>query len=84
MVRELIEPTAFLEIFVDTPLAECMRRDPKGLYAKAKAGRIENFTGIDSPYESPEAPELRLTTVGAPSEDAAERIIDVLRRHRII
>ncbi|MBV8737697.1 MAG: sulfate adenylyltransferase subunit CysN, partial [Alphaproteobacteria bacterium] len=60
MVRELIEPTTFLEIFVDTPIAECIRRDPKGLYAKARAGRIENFTGIDSPYEPPEAPELRL------------------------
>lgn len=84
MVREMIHPTAFLEIFVDTPIAECMRRDPKGLYAKARAGRIENFTGIDSPYEEPEAPELRLTTIGATSEQAAAHIIDLLRHQRII
>lgn len=84
MVRELIEPTAFLEIFVDTPITECIRRDPKGLYAKARAGRIENFTGIDSPYEPPEAPELRLVTVGIPPEDAAAQIIDALRWRRII
>jgi bifunctional enzyme CysN/CysC len=84
MVRELIEPTAFLEIFVDTPLAECIRRDPKGLYARAKAGRIGNFTGLDSPYEEPEAPELRLTTLGVSSEEAAEQIVDALRGRRII
>jgi bifunctional enzyme CysN/CysC len=84
MVRELTGPTAFLEIFVDTPIAECIRRDPKGLYAKAQAGQIEHFTGLDSPYEAPEAPELRLTTVGAMPEDAARQIIDELRRRRII
>jgi bifunctional enzyme CysN/CysC len=84
MLRELIEPTAFLEIFVDTPIAECIRRDPKGLYARAKAGRIEHFTGLDSPYEEPEAPELRLATLGASPEEAAEQIIDTLRRRRII
>ena len=84
MVRELIEPGVFLEIFVDTPIAECMRRDPKGLYAKARAGRIGNFTGLDSPYEEPESPELRLATLGAAPEGAAERIIDALRRREII
>jgi bifunctional enzyme CysN/CysC len=84
MVRELTGPTPFLEVFVDTPLEECIRRDPKGLYAKAKAGRIEHFTGIDSPYETPEAPELRLTTVEAGPEDAAEKIIEALRQRRII
>jgi bifunctional enzyme CysN/CysC len=84
MVRELTAPAAFLEIFVDTPLDECMRRDPKGLYAKAKAGRIEHFTGLASPYEAPEAPEIRLTTVGATPEAAAERILDELRRRDII
>jgi bifunctional enzyme CysN/CysC len=83
MVRELTGPTEFLEIFVDTPIEECIRRDPKGLYAKAKAGGIEHFTGVDSPYEAPEAPELRLTTVGA-AEEAAAQIIDDLRRRRII
>ncbi len=84
MVRELIEPTEFLEIFVDAPLEECIRRDPKGLYAKATAGRIENFTGIGSPYEPPEAAELRLDTVSSTPEDAAARILDALRQRRII
>jgi len=84
MVRELTAPTAFLEIFVDTPLDECMRRDPKGLYAKAKAGRIPHFTGLDSPYETPESPELRLTTVGTTPESVVEHILDELRRRNII
>jgi bifunctional enzyme CysN/CysC len=84
MVRELIEPTAFFEIFVDTPIDECIRRDPKGLYAKARAGRIENFTGVDSPYEAPDAPELRLGTLDIPPEDAAAQISEALRRRRII
>ena len=55
MVRELVGGEEFIEVFVDTPIEECMRRDPKGLYARAKAGQIKNFTGIDSPYEAPEA-----------------------------
>jgi bifunctional enzyme CysN/CysC len=84
MVRELIEPVAFFEIFVDTPIAECIRRDPKGLYARAKAGQIPNFTGLGSPYEEPEGPELRLTTVDAPPEAAAREVIDALRRCHVI
>jgi bifunctional enzyme CysN/CysC len=84
MVRELTSPTAFLEIFVDTPLDECMRRDPKGLYAKAKAGRLEHFTGLDSPYETPEAPEMHLTTIGATPEDVAENVLAELQRRNII
>ena len=84
MVRELTAPTAFLEIFVDTPLDECMRRNPKGLYAKAKAGRIPHFTGLDSPYETPESPELRLTTMGTTPESVVEHILDELRRRNII
>jgi bifunctional enzyme CysN/CysC len=84
MVRELTAPAAFVEIFVDTPLDECIRRDPKGLYAKAKLGRIENFTGINSPYEPPEAPEMRVTTIGTTAEEAAAQIIDELRRRGII
>ena len=84
MVRELTAPAAFLEIYVDTPLEECIRRDPKGLYAKAKAGRIEHFTGLDSPYEPPAAPELHLATAGATAEEEAERIVEELRRRRII
>jgi bifunctional enzyme CysN/CysC len=84
MVRELAVPAAFLEIFVDTPLDECVRRDPKGLYAKAKAGRIPHFTGLDSPYEPPEAPELHLATTGNTPEEEAERIVEELHRRRII
>jgi bifunctional enzyme CysN/CysC len=84
MVRELTAPIAFFEIFVDTPLDECIRRDPKGLYAKAKDGRIENFTGLDSAYEPPDSPEIRIVTVGATPEAAAEHIIEELRRREII
>jgi bifunctional enzyme CysN/CysC len=84
MVRELTAPTAFLEIFVDTPLEECIRRDPKGLYAKAKAGRLEHFTGLDSPYEQPEAPEIHVTTIGKTPESIAERVLDELHNREII
>jgi bifunctional enzyme CysN/CysC len=84
MVRELIIPTAFLEIFVDTPLDECIRRDPKGLYAKAKAGRLEHFTGLDSPYEIPEDPEIHVATICLTAENLAERIIEELRHRNII
>ena len=68
----------FLEVFVDTPLAVAEGRDVKGLSAKARAGKIPNFTGIDSPYESPEAPELRLDTVAETSEALAERVVERL------
>jgi bifunctional enzyme CysN/CysC len=64
MARELMEEGEFIEIFVDTPLDECARRDPKGLYEKALAGKIANFTGISSPYEPPDDPELHLRTIG--------------------
>jgi bifunctional enzyme CysN/CysC len=84
MVRELTAPTAFLEIFVDTPLEECIRRDPKGLYAKARAGRLEHFTGLDSPYEEPEAPEIHVTTIGVTPESIAELVLDELREREII
>jgi len=69
MARCLFAPGAFVEVFVDTPLAECERRDPKGLYAKARSGVLKNFTGIDSPYEAPLAPEFRLQGV-APGRSA--------------
>jgi bifunctional enzyme CysN/CysC len=80
----LAAPAAFLEVFVDTPLDECIRRDPKGLYAKAKAGRLEHFTGLDSPYEVPDAPEIRVTTIGVTPQTVAERILDELRDRKII
>lgn len=79
MVRELLEPGEFLEIFVDTPIEECMRRDPKGLYAKARSGAIPNFTGLDSPYEPPEEPEITLRTVGTTPEALAEEVLRQLR-----
>jgi bifunctional enzyme CysN/CysC len=84
MVRELIAPAAFFEVFVDTPLAECIRRDPKGLYAKARSGRLENFTGLDSPYEPPEAPEITVVTVGVTPEATAEQVLKRLRDRKII
>jgi bifunctional enzyme CysN/CysC len=84
MVRELTQPTDFIEIFVDTSLEECIRRDPKGLYAKAKAGRLEHFTGLDSPYETPEAPELHVTTMGTTPESVVEHVLEELRRRNII
>ena len=84
MVRELTAPAAFLEIFVDTPLDECIRRDPKGLYAKAKAGRLEHFTGLNSPYEVPEAPEIRVKTIGVAPQTIGEHILDELRDRKII
>src|SRR5262249_12499914 len=75
VVRELVEDGEFIEIFVDTPLEECRRRDPKGLYARAAEGKIKNFTGIDSPYEEPENPEIVVNTSGdTTAESAARRI----------
>ena len=68
---------AFYEIFMDTPLEDCERRDPKGLYAKARAGEITHFTGIDSPYQRPKDPDLRLTTEHTPDE-LAQQVIDLL------
>jgi bifunctional enzyme CysN/CysC len=75
MVRAMLPPGEFIEVFVDTPLAEAERRDTKGLYAKARAGELANFTGIDSPYEAPEAPELRIDTAEMSAEAAAEMIV---------
>ena len=79
MARELVEDGEFIEIFVDTPLAECERRDPKGLYRKARAGEIANFTGIDSAYEPPENAEIVLRTVERSVEELSDEVIDHLR-----
>lgn len=79
MVRELVEEGEFIEVFVDTPLEVCMERDPKGLYKKAQAGEIKNFTGFDSPYEAPEAPEIRVDTTSISAEEAAEQVIAKLK-----
>jgi bifunctional enzyme CysN/CysC len=84
MVRNSVADGEFIEVFVDTPIDECMRRDPKGLYAKAKAGTIKNFTGVDAPYEMPEAPEVHLWTVSESPEQLAEAIVADLVRRAII
>ncbi|UNK50701.1 sulfate adenylyltransferase subunit CysN [Lysobacter sp. S4-A87] len=78
MARELFAPGEFVEVFIDTPLAVAEERDVKGLYAKARAGQLRNFTGIDSPYEVPEAAELKLDTVSDNAEHLAQRVIDYL------
>jgi bifunctional enzyme CysN/CysC len=75
LARELFEDGEFIEVFVDTPLEEAERRDVKGLYAKARAGKIPNFTGIDSPYEVPEAAELQLRTLDESPEALAELVV---------
>lgn len=79
-VRDLMEDGEFLEVFVDTPVEICEQRDPKGLYAKARAGEIPNFTGISDPYESPENPELVIETASSTPEEAANAIIDMLQK----
>ncbi|HEV2365426.1 MAG TPA: sulfate adenylyltransferase subunit CysN [Caulobacteraceae bacterium] len=78
MARGLMVDGEFLEVFVDTPLAVAEARDVKGLYAKARSGALKNFTGIDSPYEAPEAPEIHIDTTALTAAEAAERIIDRL------
>jgi bifunctional enzyme CysN/CysC len=84
MIRELVELDEFVEIFVDTPLEDCMRRDPKGLYAKARTGQLKNFTGIDAPYEAPDNPEVRLLTVGREPEALAETVLRALADRKIV
>ncbi|MGA2343713.1 MAG: sulfate adenylyltransferase subunit CysN [Steroidobacteraceae bacterium] len=78
MVRDMIPHGEFIEVFVDTPLAEAERRDVKGLYKKARAGALANFTGIDSPYEAPSAPEIRIDTTRMTPSEAADLIVDHL------
>ena len=82
--RELVQADEFLEVFIDTPLEVCMARDPKGLYKRAKAGEIKNFTGIDSPYEPPETPEIHVRTVNVSPDDAADQIVARLRGVKVI
>ena len=81
MVRDLLEPGEFIEVFVDTPLDVAEDRDVKGLYKKARAGAITNFTGIDSPYEPPEHAEVSVDTTSLSAEEAAEQVLDYLKSH---
>lgn len=83
MVRDLLEPGQFIEVFVDTPLAVCEARDPKGLYRKARAGELRNFTGIDSVYEAPDSPEIQLDGEQLVTKLAAQ-LLDLLRDRDII
>ncbi|MDR6626048.1 sulfate adenylyltransferase subunit CysN [Caulobacter segnis] len=75
LARDILEPGEFIEVFVDTPLAVAEARDVKGLYKKARSGQLKNFTGVDSPYEAPESPELRIDTTAIDPVEAAERIV---------
>jgi bifunctional enzyme CysN/CysC len=84
MARALVAEGEFIEIFVDTPLGVAEQRDPKGLYKKARRGDLKNFTGIDSPYEGPESPELRIDTTVGSAEEAAETIVAYLRRRGVL
>ncbi len=84
MVRDLFESNEFIEVFVDTSLEECENRDPKGMYKKARQGHIKHFTGIDSPYERPENPELHLNGDTQSPDQLAEKVIDYLRQNNFI
>jgi bifunctional enzyme CysN/CysC len=81
MVRGLVEQEEFVEVFVDVPLQECIKRDPKGLYKKALAGELQNFTGVTSPYQAPEAWEIRIDGMKDSAEAAAEQITAWLLEH---
>ena len=82
--RSLVEKDEFIEVFVDTPLKVCEQRDPKGLYKKAKEGKIKNFTGIDSPYEPPDAPEIHIRTERLTVQESVERIMRYLKEKGIL
>ena len=79
LARSLLEEGEFIEIHVDTPLDVAESRDVKGLYRKARRGELNNFTGVDSPYEAPEAPELRINTVETSADQAADQVIEQMR-----
>jgi len=84
MVRSLVGPEEFVEVFVDTPIADCIERDPKGLYAKAQAGQLKNFTGVDAPYEPPENPEIHLNTIGQSPEQLSEIVMAALVDRQVV
>ncbi len=81
MVRELFKEDEFIEIYINTPLSECEKRDPKGLYQKSRDGLIKDFTGIDSPYEAPKIPEITINNFDISINDAADQVIVYLQRH---
>ena len=83
-IRGLMGEGEFVEVFVDTPLEICEARDPKGLYKKARAGEISNFTGLDAPYEAPENPEVHLLTENLTIDEAAAQVIRYLEQQNIL
>jgi adenylyl-sulfate kinase len=83
-IRGLMGKGEFVEVFVDTPLEICEARDPKGLYKKARAGEISDFTGLDAPYEAPENPEVHLLTADLSVDEAASQVIHYLEQRNII
>ena len=83
-MRALCGEGRFFEVYVDTPLAICESRDPKGLYRKARTGEIQNMTGIQAPYEAPLTPELHLHTEGASIDECAEQVINMLEEGGIL
>jgi len=83
-VRALMPAGEFVEVFIDCPVEVCEQRDVKGLYKKARAGEIKEFTGISAPYEAPEKPELTINTAGQSVEESAKQIVAHLERHRVI
>ena len=78
VVRDMLKEGEFIEVFIDTPISECEKRDPKGLYKKARAGEIKDFTGIDSPYEAPENAEIVIKNIDVSIDDAANEVIEFL------
>ncbi|MGA9278753.1 sulfate adenylyltransferase subunit CysN [Ilumatobacter sp.] len=84
LARDRVDADEFIEVHVDAPVAVAEERDPKGLYAKARRGELSNFTGIDSPYEAPESPDVRIDTANVAAEDAANMVIDAMRTRGII
>ncbi|HEH9419685.1 TPA: adenylyl-sulfate kinase [Aeromonas sobria] len=84
LVRNLLGADEFVEVFVDAPLAICEERDPKGLYKKARAGEITNFTGIDSAYEAPEQPEIHLLNAGKPVAALVDELLTALRQRNYL
>lgn len=84
MVKDLVNSFEFIEIYMDTPIEECERRDPKGLYKKARKGEIKNFTGIDSDYEVPENPDVVVNTVEDSIQECANEVVKYLQANKII
>jgi adenylyl-sulfate kinase len=84
LARSKVPAGRFLEVYLDVPVEECEKRDPKGLYAKARSGEIRGFTGIDAPYEPPENAEIVLPAVGNTPQQSAQRILQYLKKEQLI